>query len=73
MRLIFHAQFDPFKDIYQALSLPLMSSFISFALVKKFTDREREKKKFSHASEVDYDQVQNDGISSVDVYEVISS
>lgn len=38
------------KDIYQALSLPLMSSFISFALVvKKVTVGEKKKVKVSHA------------------------
>lgn len=40
-------QSDPFKDIYQALSLPLKSSVISFALVKKFTVRETKDQSFS--------------------------
>lgn len=49
---VFRFSLDPLKDIYQALSLPLMSSFISFALVKKFTVREGKKRKVSHASDV---------------------
>lgn len=41
---VFKFSSTPFKDIYQALSLPLMSSFISFALVvKKVTVGEKKR------------------------------